>query len=309
MSTQNSVANIVIEPVDISWGSQHRVLFTAIADVAGFLGGKYIKFSTPLYKGYIWFNTGSSTDPAPAGYTEIAEVAITSGDSASVVAGKIATAVNLVDIATRVNAKASGASFTLECKDMGAPLEAALVATSTFTVALSRLGSLLNMGYTDGNTEIGTKLGLFNVTAHQTGTELLGQLVTGSEVGPVSVVLKETVAARLKEFIEVYGEGYTPVDGVTPSEVSGWGALAGSKQFSNIANLGRKLVLHPTKNDASDLSGDLTFWNTFPNLTKILISGEQNRALTVDFSVYLDESRVNEVSKFVYGDHTQNFLK
>lgn len=309
MSTQNAVSNIVIEPVDISWGSQHRVRFNTIADVAGFLGGKYIKFSTPTYKGYIWFNTGASTDPAPAGYTEIAEVAILSGDSATVIATKIAAAVNLVDVAQKIHAKSLDNCLILEAKQMGVVVEAATVGTSTFTMILQREGSLLAMGYTDGNTEIGTELGLFDVVAHQTGSELLGQLVTGSTVGPISVVLKETVAARLKEFIEVYGEAYTPVVGTGPTEVSGWGALAGSKQFSNIANLGRKLVLHPTKNDVLDLSGDLSFWNSFPNLTQIMISGEENRSLTVDFSIYLDESRVNAVSKFVYGDHTQNFLK
>lgn len=306
MATQNAVSNIVIEPVDIAWGSQYRVCFGTIADVAGFLGGKYFTFSTPTIKGYVWLNTGASTDPAPATFTELAEVAIVSGDSASVVATKIAAALNLLAGTNGLHANSSGNELILESKSMGAPLAVATVGTSTFSVLLQREGSLLNMGYTDGNVEIGTELGLFDVMSHQTGTELLGQLVTGSTVGPISIVLKETVAARLKEFIEVYGEAYTPAGG---TEVSGWGALAGSKQFSNIANLGRKLVLHPTKNDASDLSGDLVFWNSFPNLTQIMISGEENRSLTVDFSIYLDESRVNEVSKFVYGDHTQNFLK
>lgn len=309
MATQNAVSNIVIEPVDIAWGSQHRVCFGAVADVAGSLGGKYLKFSTPTKKGYVWWNTGASVDPAPVGYDELAEVAITIGDSASTVASLTAAELNSNDVANGSHAKSSGANLLIEAKEMGAPLEAALVATSGFSVLVQREGSLLAMGYTDGNVEIGTELGLFDVTAHQTGTELLGQLVTGSTVGPISVVLKETIAARLKEFIEVYGEAFTPSVGTGPTEVSGWGALAGSKQFSNIANLGRKLVLHPTKNDAADLTGDLTFWNSFPNLTQIMISGEENRSLTVDFSVFLDESRVNEVSKFVYGDHTQNFLK
>lgn len=309
MSSNNSVSNIVIEPVDIVWGSQHRVCFSTIDDVAGFLGAKYFTFSTPSVKGYVWFNTGASTDPAPSGFVEIAEVSIASGDSAALVASKAAAAINLVDVAAGLHAKASSNLLVLEAKALGAPLAAATAGTSTFSLSIQRAGSSLVMGYTDGNVEIGTELGLFDVTAHQTGSELLGQLVTGSSVGPISLTLKETVAARLKEFIEVYGEGYTPVAGTSPTEVSGWGALAGSKQFSNIGNLGRKLVLHPTKNDASDLSGDLAFWNSFPNLTNLLISGEENRSVSVDFSVFLDESRVNEVSKFVYGDHTQNFLK
>ena len=307
MSTQNSVSNIVIEPADLAWGSQHRVRYNTVVGTS--LGGKYFKFSTPTYKGYVWYNTGASVDPAPAGYDEIAEVAILVGDSAAQIATKTAAAINAVDSTKLLHAAATSNCLLVEAKAMGAVVEAAAAGDSTFEVILQREGSLLQMGYTDGNIEIGTELGLFDVTAHQTGTELLGQLVTGSTVGPITAVLKETVAARLKEFIEVYGEAYTPVVGTSPTEVSGWGALAGSKQFSNIANLGRKLVLHPTKNDASDLSGDIAFWNTFPNLTQLLISGEENRSVTVDFSVFLDESRVNEVSKFVYGDHTQNFLK
>jgi hypothetical protein len=306
MATQNAVSNIVIEPVDLYWGSQHRVCYGVVDDVGGNLGGKYFTFSTPSKKGYVWLNTGSSVDPAPVGYDELAEVAISNDDSASVIAGLIATALNAAAVANGSHAKASGENLFIEAKAMGEPLAAAAAGTSTFELLVQKEGSLLAMGYTDGNVEVGTELGLFDVTAHQTGSELLGQLVTGSTVGPISVVLKETVAARLKEFIEVYGEAYTPAGG---TEVSGWGALAGSKQFSNIATLGRKLVLHPTKNDLSDVSGDIAFWNTFPNLTQILISGEENRSLTVDFSIYLDESKVNEVSKFVYGDHTQNFLK
>lgn len=306
MSCNNAVSNIVIEPVDLYWGSQHRVCYELVDDVGGNLGGKYFTFSTPSKKGYVWLNTGASVDPAPVGFDELAEVAISNNDTASTIAGLIATALNAAAVTNGSHAQTSAEHLIVEAKAMGEPLAAAGAGTSGFTLNIQRVGSLLAMGYTDGNVEIGTELGLFDVTAHQTGSELLGQLVTGSTVGPISVVLKETVAARLKEFIEVYGQAYTPAGG---TEVSGWGALAGSKQFSNIATLGRKLVLHPTKNDLSDVSGDIAFWNTFPNLTQILISGEENRSLTVDFSVYLDESRVNEVSKFVYGDHTQNFLK
>ena len=308
MATQ--VSNIVIEPVELAWGAQHAVKVTCIADVSSSLNGDHFKFSTPSLKGYVWINVGGSgVDPAPAGYTSIASVALSANASASAVATALASALNGVDATKKLHAKASGADVVIEAKEMGAPLEAASAATSGFTVAVLKEGAYLALGATDGNIEIGTELGLFDVTSHSTGSELLGQLITGSTVGPISVVLKETVAAKLKELIEVYGEAYTPALGTAPSEVSGWGALAGSKQFANIATLGRKLVLHPSKNAAGDLSGDLCFWNCYPNLTQIMISGEENRSVTVDFSVFLDESKANAVSKFVYGDHTQNFLK
>lgn len=305
----NAVSNIVIEPVDALFGAQNRVTVKAIADVAGALGGKYFIVSSTDTDYYVWLNTGSSTDPMVASKTGI-EVAITSGNSAAVVASAIATEINSADVSLKMHASSVDDVVTIELKQLGAAKTAAGAGTSGFTVATAKTGFVLEIGYLDGDVEVGLDEQLFDVTAHQTGTQLLGQLRTGVTAGPITLTLKEAVVAKLKAIIEKgIGAPFTPVAGTSPTAVTAVGALAGSKQFGNVTADGGKLVLHPTKNAATDYSGDLAFWLSYPKLNSVTFSGEANKAIEVEFSIFLDDSKQNAASVFVYGDHTQNFLK
>lgn len=302
----NDVTNIVVEPVDAIFGAQHRVKVTCVADSAGDLGGTSFHFSTPDDDFYIWLDTGADTDPAPAGRTAI-EVTYTANDTAATIAGLIATAVNAVAATNDFHAKATGDYVILEAKLMGAPNAAAADVDSGFTIAVQKAGFSLELGYLDGDVEVGMDEQLFDITAHQTGTQLLGQLRTGVTAGPISLTLKEAIAAKLQALIQKgIGAEYTPSGG---SAVTAVGALAGSKQFQNVTADGGKLVLHPTKNAATAYGDDLCFWLAYPNLNAVTFSGESNKTVSIDFAIYLDQSRVNEGSLFVYGDHTQNFLK
>lgn len=305
MSATTNVQNIVIEPVDLSFGNQHLVCFDTVAGTG--LGGDYISISSKTVDYYVWFNTGADLDPAPMGKTELVEVSILSGDTAAQVATKAAAAINaVVGVEFNAVAKAGEGKLLVEVKGLGAPLSAFAAGTSGFTATVLRAGSLLPIGYIDGNVELALSGQFFDVTAHQTGSEIISRLLTGTEVGPLTVTLKETVASKLKEFIEILGEAYTPAGG---EEVSGIGALSGTKQFSNIFQYSKMLVMHPTKNAADNYDNDFAFWVAYPNINNLLISGEEDRKLEIQFSFFLDELRVNDVSKVVYGDWTQNFLK
>lgn len=305
MAVSSEVQNIAIEPVNVSFGNQHLVCVDTVAGTS--LGGKYFKISSLLSKFYVWFNTGASTDPAPSGYTEI-EVAILVGDTAAQVATKIATAVNAVAATNKIHAKAktSQGKVLLEVKGLGAPLEAWADVDTTMVLTVLREGSELAFGYLDGDVELTLEGQFFDVMAHQTGSEMLAKLLTGTNVGPLTLTLKETVAAKLKTMLEVLGNAYTPSGG---TEVTALGALTGSKQFSNVFEYSKSIVMHPTKNSDSDLSGDFMFWVGFPNLKSLKFSGEADRKLEIEISFFLDEVRVNEASKLVYGDWQQNYLK
>lgn len=306
MSVTTQVNNIVIEPVDLRFGNQHLVCFDTVAGTS--LGADYVAVSSKTVDYYVWFNTGADTDPAPSGKTELVEVSILSGDSAVQVATKMATAINTVSATTGIHAKAKAneGKVLVEVKDMGAPLSAAGAGTSTMVATIINQGSELPLGYIDGNVELAVAGTFFDVTAHQTGSELISKLLTGTELGPLTVTLKETVAAKLKEFLEVLGGEVTPAGGTAVTAI---GALAGTKQFTNVFAYSKMLVMHPTKNDADDYSGDFAFWVSYPNINNLMISGEEDRKLEIEFSFFLDEKRVNEASKMVYGDWTQNFLK
>lgn len=303
----NNVQNIVIEPVDAIWGAQHKVAFTTVAGTG--LGGDYFTFATPETDFYFWYNTGASVDPAPGGFTEGAEISILVGDTAAQVATKTVAAINAVAATIKAHAKISPSStstFNLEAKLMGAPLAAATAGTSTFTLSIAKAGFKTELGYIDGNVELGLNEQLFDIVAHQTGTQLLGQLRTGVTPGPITLSLKETVAEKLQSLMDGIGVDYTPSGG---TEVKAIGALAGSKQFANVVADAGKLVLHPTKNAETVYTDDFAFWVAYPKLNNLVFSGEENRMIEVEFSIFLDEAKVNEASVFVYGDHTQNFLK
>lgn len=305
MSTTSQVSNIVIEPVDLAWGNQHLVCFDTVAGSG--LGGDHFLVSDLTTDYYVWYNTGASSDPAPGGKTELVEIAILTGDTAIQIATKTAAAINAI-VSPKFHAKAvSGEGKVLiELKGLGAVNLAWGAGTTGFTATVLKTGSKLDIGYIDGNVELTLGQQLFDIVSHQAGTEVLGKLVTGTELGPLTITMKETVAAKLKELMEVAGVEYTPSGG---DPVTAIGALAGSKQFSNVFQYCRSLVMHPTKNLATNLDNDFCFWVAYPNLNNLVISGSEDRKLEVEFSFFLDEQRVNEASKMVYGDWQQNFLK
>ncbi len=305
MSSTTQVSNVVVEPVDAVIGNQHLVCFDTVAGTG--LGGDHFLVSSQTVDYYVWYNTGASVDPAPSGKTELAEVAILVGDSAAAVAQKTAAAINaLVGASLHAKQVGSEAKLLVEVKGLGAPLSAAGAGTSGFTVTVLKAGSELPLGFLEGSVEFGLAETLFDIVTHQTGSEIIGKIRTGSELGPITLTLKETVAAKLKELLEIPGQAYTPAGG---TEVSGLGALSGSKQFTNAFSDTKMLVLHPTKNAASNLDNDFCFWAAYPNISNLLISGEEDRKVELEVSIFLDENRVNEVSKLVYGDWQQNFLK
>lgn len=308
MATTSQIANVVIEPVDASFGAQHMVNFTTVADVANSLSGKYFKFSTKDTKFYVWYSHNAGVDPAPAGYTEVEVSTVLSGDSAATVASKTVTAINAAAATNKFHASSNGAELIVEAKLMGAPLEAAAVSTSGFAVQVLKAGFTLALGYFEaGEVSVGMSEELFDVKSHQTGSQLLGQLRTGVTAGPITLSLIEATTAKLKSLLEKgIGVEYTPSGGTA---VTGVGALSGSKQFANTANDGGKLVLHPTKNASTNYADDLCFWLAYPKLNSLTYDGESQKKIEVEFNVYLNEYKVNEASVFVLGDHTQNFLK
>lgn len=102
----------------------------------GNLGGKYFTINaaedTTLY--YVWYNTGSDTDPAPTGRTGI-EVLIGATDADTVVADKTRDAVAVV--VQDFNTSSTGNQVTITATGSGYTTDAT-VATSQFTLAITQ---------------------------------------------------------------------------------------------------------------------------------------------------------------------------
>jgi len=292
------VNNIEIVSVDAYFGNQHMVQYTALAGTG--LSADYFLFSSPTTNFYVWYNTGASVDPAVVGATGI-EVDILVGDSAIQVASKTAAAINLTSVTNGIHAvaKTNSANFQVEAKGQGAPLSPAAAGTSTFVTTIINAGSLLDLGYLDGDVELTVDEQVFDIVPHQTGTQVIGSLRTGVVVGPINLTLKETVAAKLKVLME--SSAAVEYEAGVGDVVTGIGSLAGSKQFTNTFGDAKMLILHPTKNAATNYAEDFGFWKVYPKLSGLVFSGESDRKLTIECQVFLDDQRVNEVNQMVVG--------
>jgi len=304
---RTNAEGIKIEPVYVTWENQHLTKVVCEADVAGSLGGKAIFISSTTVDYYAWFN--NDTDPAIAGRTGIAAT-IVDGASATAVAIALAAAVNSHTAFHAVVSACDPTIVYIQAIIAGEVLttssDASGGAASGLVVTNERVGSKLEVGFIDGDIEVGLTEDILDVTAHQTGTQIIQAVRTGRNIGNLALAMKESDAAKLKEIIEASGVAFTP-PGVGATEVSAWGS-EDTKSTGNISTDARKLVLHPISKVSTDYSEDHCFWRAYPLLQGVTISGENPRIINVEFKIIPDQILVKEARQYVFGDHTQNFL-
>lgn len=296
-----TVQNIAIEPMTVTFGTDVAQVATVTtrADVASDLQNKYFYLYSPTVKYHVWFNVASGgVDPNPGGSTAIA-VAISSGATASAVASAVQSAVDaLAAFVASVNQNV----VTITNAVVGyAPGPHEGVGTS-FSFAVSTMGNTAaEVGYVDGSVELSMSEDLVDVTAEQTGSNVLSQIRTGKQV-ELKISLKETSKAQLKAAFVAGGMGsFTPA-GASGTEVVGYGTY---QDFTQTLVQANKLVLHPIKLAASDKSGDYTFHKAYPIIESLAFSGEEILMLPLTFKCYPDLTLNDRVEFFAYGDGSQ----
>jgi len=294
----NDVSNIRIEPVELNWGNPETT--SVIVTVAVGDGTSFHIDATDGTQFYVWGDSGASADPAPAGRT-----GITFDTSGLTTASNAATMVTAIAAVANFNCKIdpdNASKVIIQNVGIGAAI-ASVDVDSTYTIAQVRLGSDFDLGFLDGDIDFSPTEDLFDVTAHQTGTQIVDKIRTGNNVENIAVAMKESVAAKLKVILEAGGASVTPGGG---TEVTGWGE---SKRFLNISNDTRQLIFHPVRNAAANLADDLAVWRAYPNLTGLNFSGESDRLINVEFQVIPDPLILAAQNMFIFGDHEQNLLK
>jgi hypothetical protein len=299
MSQRTSAENIRIEPSFAAWEQQHLIRVVAEPSVAGDLADTAFSFSSPTTDFYVY----TGTDPAIAGATGI-EVVIPSTSTAAANATLIATAVNTNANFNAIVDPKDPTAVLIQAVASGAPKTAAADVDMGVTITVLRAGALLQLGFIDGDIEVGLREDINDVTAHQTGTQIIQGLRTGRNIENISLTLKESDAAKLKQFIETSGVAFTPQGGTV---VSAWGS-EDVKAFGNISSDCRKLVLHPVRKPEAEIDEDMCFWRAYPIISGINISGESERMIMIEFKIIPDELLDKRARQFVYGDHTQNYL-
>jgi hypothetical protein len=299
-----SVGNQKVEPMQVSFGESvmQSELITCVADVAGSLNSKYFVFyTTGGVKNYAWYNINAAgVDPAVSGGTGH-EIAGATGATAAAIA--TASAAVLTDV-TGFDCTADGAVLNLVATTAGYAKPAHEGAAATgFSFEVVKYGDVaVDLGYCDGDITVTHEEKLIDLTAHQTGTEVLGHISTGNMIG-ISVSLKESSVSQLRKMMLAEGDSMIPDGtGVSSTEVFGYGT---SRQFKQTMDRARKLVLHPIALPAANLSRDVTIWKAFPKLKELKFSGENILVIPVEFAVYADYTKDSKINKCVYGDSTQ----
>lgn len=296
----SSAGNIKIEPVNVTWAIEEQATITAVADVAASLDGTFFKLSDTAGTVGFWIDVDDSGTLIPAGASALDRAieitTISTGDSASVIAGLLATAISAD---SKFGATSSGSDATVTSTD-AADIELWADGDTGFTFTLCQEGGSLDLGLLDGDVADTFEEVLFDVTSHQTGVTPIAALRQGM-TAEVTTTLLETTSSKLEElFAKAGGGSVTPGGG---TKVFGWGS---SRQGTNAFIQARRLILKPV-NATTDLD-NLTFWKAYPQPGSLVFSGENPKTLEVSWKIFRDENRAAAIDFFVFGDQTQATL-
>lgn len=298
-------ANIKVDPRTVQWGRKARFSVDTIADVTSSLEDQFFLFSSPSADYYCWYEVGGSggTDPAVSGKTGV-KVSIAADATAAAVATATAAAIlALADFIAWVDASDNN-KVLIECVafgDVTAPIDGS--ATTGFAFAEVVEGDLIDLGFTDGDIELG--LGpeeAVEVKAHQEGSEIVERISTGHPIESISLTLKESDAAKLNALLDIHGDNITPTVGGT--KVYGQGT---SKRFISQSSRSKRLLLHPVALSAATRTRDILFWLAFPQIEGRVFSGESEELVNVTFNILPDYAVDAKVRHYVVGEHAQLF--
>jgi hypothetical protein len=308
MSQTTKRVNAVLEAAKVKWGKTHCRTLVAVANTANALAGRYlpVNFLNPNLvetRGYVWFNDGVATDPTPSGFTRIGEVSVTSGDTASVVAYALKTALDAAVVTGIIKAfkpsLVTGAVIQVENKFIGSITDESDPDTTGITRTTLVAGVGLDLGATLEGIELALEAQSVDITSNQTGGIIASQIYTGSSAS-LALSLIEVTKERFDILVgQVTGDSVTPVGGTS---VTGYGE---SRLFQSLDDLGGQLILHPIRLPDSDYSSDVIFWKSAPKPQSLNFDGTAPQALSVEFMAYLDVSKDKKINLFAKGNWTQ----
>lgn len=303
---QCDTQNIQLEPCDVYVGKNMKQveLITCAADEESSLNSKYFLLYTPAGLRYlVWFNVATAgVDPDLDGYTSV-PVAIAEDANANAVATAVQTAIAALPAFTGstvsgkiVTVKHAAEGYSNEAHDAQDSLK-----QTGFGFELSELGDKFErMGFIDGDITVsGLAQQVLDVTAHQTGTNLLAQLITGSGNPEMSFAVKEITDAIVKKLAQYRTGTYLPVlDGSTA--LTGLGTRGQFKKKRTT-----RVVLHPVSKVLADKSRDLCLWKATLDSEETTKSGENVLTLPVTVKGMYDCSKPDAISVCAVGDWSQ----
>lgn len=297
------IENVKVEPVEVYVGTDAYQVekITCVADVSSSLNNKYFIMYEPSGAQHLfWYNVAAGgTDPAISGYTSHV-IAIAANDSATAVATATKT---VIDGLSGFSATSSNAVITVTGAAYGyaIPGHDSQAAKTGFAFELSVTGdTFAKLGIIDGDIKVGgLSRSPVDVTSHQTGTSVLGQIFTGVGNPTMDVTLKEVVFSTYSKVLRYAAGAYKPVLANSTAVIGGGSSgLFGSPEFV-------KVVLHPVRLGIADKTNDYCFWKCTIDLDSKDFSGEKIEVLPIKVKAFNDDTKHPAVSTWMYGDWSQ----
>jgi hypothetical protein len=303
---ESGKTDIKLEAVSVKWGREECRKVTFVDDVAGSLTDEYFDLNmldedqveTQYY--VLLSGTTPATDPTPAGKTKI-DVTYTDGDTANAIAVLFETALS----ALNVNVEVVLGVAEVQNKWIGAVTAEVNTNAPSLTFEVNSVGIGGTLGATaSGGSSLTVETQSAELKSDQTGELILGEIFTGSSAS-IDMGLLEMTKTRWETIMgSVTGDIFTPSAGGS-TRLVGQGT---SRLYSNLFDLGGKLILHPIRLAASDKTEDIVFWRSAPKPSSVNFSGTDQQQLDVSFVAYNDTTKPDAVSLWCQGDYTQELV-
>lgn len=300
MAIQSTETNIRLEAVNAYFGKKHCRTVQAVADVAGSLEDtyfdlNYIDANFEEVEGYVYFDT----DPVIAGKTGFGPVARTDGDSASVIAAAIKTALDASN--ALVASSVSGDTVTIENRAPFAITAETDSGATGFTFVVARAGTGAKIGRTNpGGTSVTLEAQTYEIKSDQTAENLLDDI----GIGTTSSVEMGIIELSKEQFELMIGSASGDIVAGASSNIVGYGE---SRLYKSMKQLGGMLVLRPIRLEGeNDYTSDAVFFSCAPLPSDLNYSGTEQQVLNVTFKPYLDAGIKKEVNLIAFGDWTQD---
>ena len=223
----SSSSTFLLSAANVSWGRRECYELDLAGISAVSLDGKYFTvdalssdFGTNV-EYYVWFDLDAgSVDPAPAGKTAI-EVDIVTGDSESVMAGKLQAALEAeADFRSIIGSSAN--KVIMEGEFKGEVSAAAADVDSAIVIVRNRVGLGGDLGKTSGGIEVAMETTSATIQSDQTGQLILEEVYTG-QTAEATMSFLEMTPERWESIVgSVVGDTYTPSGG---TQLTGFGEV------------------------------------------------------------------------------------
>jgi hypothetical protein len=293
--TGTNAGNIIISAVNIKWRIEHRSLFD-VSNESDPDGTYFDIFDTDGATARVHFNLDAgSTPPATPAGGRLIEVAVSSGDAASVIA--TATAAAITADSKFVSAAPAGTVVQVDGAAVGEVIDPD-PGTSATVVTVCYKGKDFDLGLLEGEPAFNFEPQLLDITSQQTGTTILSKLIQGY-TGNVETVLQETTFSKLEDLYKIYGESFNPGTAV-------YGAGTGSIGKNMVVEAARLEFIPVNSSLSAELGYNVEYALAIPTPGALAFSGENPRTLTVTWDALPELGATRSNLDFVrVGDASQ----